>query len=135
MALIAQDRERCRYHCGFLEVSPAASLSFGIPRPIETMFLIEDAMDNLISVAIPRVLKTLGILDKIECKLEQALDYLPASSIGNIHVRPDHTEALEREYHRWSSRLCDILGVPPYPYSERNRSAAGVMGGNVPVRR
>lgn len=134
MALTSQDKERCRYHCGYLEVSPAASLSYGIPRPINTIFLIETAMDNIVDLAIPRVIKTLNILDKVECKLEQALEYMSANKIGNIEVRADQADALEREYHRWAARLCDILGVPPYPYAERNREAAGVMAGNVKVQ-
>lgn len=135
-ALTPQDRSRVKYHLGFLAVSPAASLSFGIPRPIATAFLIEDAMNNLIDDGwvIPNVLRILGILDGIECRMVAAQDYLPASKLGSLEVRPDHIEALLETYYDWSGRLGSIFGCPPYPYDRRNQAAAGTLGGNLKVR-
>lgn len=136
-ALSPQDRSRVRYHAGFLAVSPAASLSFGIPRPIATLFLVEDAMNHLIDDGfnVDNVLRILGIMDGIECRLVAALDYLPASKLGSLEVRSDHPQALEIEYCRWMARLCDVLGIPPYPYAQRSQQMAGVLGGNIRVTR
>lgn len=80
------------------------------------------------------MLRILGILDGVECRLVAAQDYLAASQLGNLKPREDHPQALELEYNRWAQRLADILGVPMYPYSQRSQEAAGVMAGNVRVR-
>src|SRR5690348_18082117 len=45
------------YHMGYLQVSPAASITYGIPAPIQTMFLVEAAMDRLLVNAEDRVRK------------------------------------------------------------------------------
>lgn len=133
-SLDPKTRERVRYHLGYLQVQPSASLQFGIPRPIETSFLIEDAMSNLIDESVPRVNDLLSTLDLIECKLKQALNFLPAVRVGNTQVRQDHPQALELEYNRWAQRLADVFGVPMYPYSKRSQEAAGDSG-SIPVRR
>lgn len=135
-ALVPRDRSRVKYHLGYLAVSPAASLQFGIPRPIETLFLVEDAMNNLIDDGfnVENVLRILGVLDGIECKLVEAQDYLVASRLGNLEVNPQNPELLENEYNRWAARLADTFGVPWYPYAIRNQRAAGVVAGNLRVR-
>lgn len=135
-ALTTRDRSRIRYHLGYLAVGPAASLSFGLPRPINTMFMVEDSMNNLIDDGwnVENVLRIIGILDGIECRLVAAQDYLSASELGSLKVRPDQTQALEIEYCRWMARLADILGVPSYPYSQRAQQMAGMFSGNIRVR-
>lgn len=132
-----RDRSRIKYHLGYLAVQPAASIQFGIPRPIETLFLVEDAMNNIVNDGfnVQNVLRLLGVLDNIECRMQGSLDYLPANKLGTLEVRSDMMDAFEREYNRWAQRIADILGVPMYPYSQRAKEAAGVMGGNIPVRR
>lgn len=135
-ALSTRDRSRVKYHLGYLAVQPAASIQFGIPRPIETMFLVEDALNYIIDDGwnIQNILRILNILDNIECKMVEGQDYLPASKLGNLDVRPDHIAQLLETYYDWSGKLADILGVPPYPYARRNQAA--VLGsGNVRVRR
>lgn len=136
MALQPRDRSRVKYHLGYLAVQAAASIQFGIPRPIQTMFLVEDSMNNLIDDGfnVQNVLRILGVLDTVECHLVETLDYLAANRLGNLEVRPDQAQALELEYDRWSQRLADILGVPRYPYSARNQASAGVAAGNIRVR-
>lgn len=133
MALTTEERERVRYHLGYLQVEPAASISFGIPRPIQTLFLVETALTNLLDVALPRVRKIIQIMDDIECKLVDSVDVLEASQMGDLHTRENAPSLIDREYYRWASRLADMLGVPLYPYSARFKQFVG--GGNVPVRR
>lgn len=133
MALTTEEKERARYHLGYLQVQPAASIQFGIPRPIQTLFLVESAFSNLLEVAEPRVRKIIQIMDEIECKLFDSIDVLEASQLGDLHTRENAPGLIDKEYYRWASRLADILGVPLYPYSERFKAFIG--GGNVPVRR
>lgn len=137
MPLTDADKERVRYHTGYLAVSPAASLSYGIPRPLQTVFLLETAMANLIEAAVARVQHIIQILDDIETKLVEAQDRLAAAKLGELELRTGEAgqsepDLLEREYVRWAMRLADILGVPLYPYAKRFASVHTAV--NVPVR-
>ena len=136
MAFDDSDKERIRYHMGYLEVSAAPSIQFGIPRPIQTQFLVEDAMNLVLPAAEERVRRIVNIMDGIECKLEQAQDYLVVDRVEDISIRSDNADALEREYYRWACRLADVLGAPLYPGSERFASARRTAGGAsvIPVR-
>lgn len=136
MPLSLSDRERVRYHLGFLDVGTAASIQFGIPRPLQTLFLVEEAMNNLLELAIPRVQKILSIMDGVEDRLVDAQDRLAAKQLDELQLRDDEGELLEREYVRWGSRLADIFGVPIYAYSKRYKDRLfGVTAGSIPVRR
>lgn len=132
--LDASEKERVRYHCGYLNVQPASSIQFGIPVPIQTLFLIEQSMNNILPSAEDRVRKIIVILDNIECKMVGAQDYLVASKLEDLTIRPDHIDQLEHEYCRWASRLSDELGAPLYPGSPKFRSLFGTGVGSVPVR-
>jgi hypothetical protein len=122
-----------------MSTATAASIQFGMATPIQTLFIVEDAMNLLPEVAVPRAQKMLGTLDAIEAKLasDLVLDQLQAEQIGNLKLRSaDHgktvTDLLEREYVRWAKRLADTLGCPLYPFSDRfSRSAGGVSNGRV----
>lgn len=133
MPLSESDKERTRYHLGYLEVQGAASIQFGIPRPLQTVFLLEDAMNNIIANAISRVQRILTVLDGIENKLIESQDRLAAKRLDSLELRENEPDQLEREYVRWGNRLADILGVPIYAYSTRYR-AAGNAAGSIPVR-
>lgn len=119
-----------RYHTGYLGVGMAASMQLGIPRPLQTLFLIEDAMANLMPESEARVRSLLVKLDAMEEKLFESADRLVATQLEDLHLRDGEPDLLEREYKRWAQRLADILGVPLYPFSTR------FMGNsvNVPVR-
>lgn len=118
------EKERTRYHLGYMETSFAASMQLGIPRPVQTVFLLESAM-NLIADAhaVARVRSILEQLDKIEQQLKDATCSLIAESIGDLKLRESYPDRLEKEYVRWAKRLADIFGVPLYAYSDRFRKA------------
>lgn len=141
MPLSSDERYRIKYHLGYLATTTAASLSFGIPRPVETLFLVETAMNNVPEgFPVAKVRELLGVLDGIETKLIAAQTRLAAESIDSITLRTtkqgeSEPDALEREYRRWGGRLADMLGVPFYPYSERYTTTGGTMAGNVKITR
>lgn len=131
------DRERVRYHLGFPNVASSASLAFGVPISVETIFIVEKTMDFVLDVAVPRVRNILNTLEYIEQRMIRALPHLAASALGDLKVeRSDGTETdlLEREYCRWASRLADLLGAPKYAYSLRSKAGGG-RAGIIPVRR
>lgn len=135
MALTDEEKQRVRYFLGYPSVTPAVGITFGVPRPIQTLFLVELAMNNLLSVAEDKVRSILNIMDGIECRLVDAQERLAAKSLDNLTMRADETDALEAEYYRWGGRLADTLGVPFYAYSNRYKRHGGrVFAGSIPVR-
>ena len=129
-----QEKEQILYHLGYLETSPAASLTFGQPRPIETLFLVESAINLVVSeFAGNRIRRILNVLEGVECRLVAAQDRLAAKSVDNLVLNEGEPDKLEREYYRWAGRLADVLGVPLYFYSERFKQARGMGAGSIPV--
>ena len=147
MALTDLERVSVRHHLGYLQVGAtnnptasfpqsgqpgyAASVQYSIPRPVETLFIVEQAMNMILPIAEPRLRQTLGVLDTIEQKLIESLDRLAASKVDEITLRdvtPGNSEqdALEREHKRWAGYLADMLGVPFYAYSERMAPGVGM---------
>jgi hypothetical protein len=129
--LTEQECERVRYHLGYMATGfgseqAAASLQLGTARPVQTAFLLEEAIKNLLTniYALDRVRKILNILDNIEQQMLCATAQLGVEKLGEITLRgakagETHTDMLEREYRRWAKRLADVLGVPFYPFSGR----------------
>lgn len=133
-----QEKERVRYHLGYIETSLAATLQYGIPRPQQTAFLLELALERLVDpFAVERCRGLLNTLDSIECKLRESADYVVAESIGQMKLHPLASrgklasDSLESEYVRWAYRLADMLGVPVYAFSQRFRR--GGPGSMIPV--
>jgi hypothetical protein len=137
-SLTEAQKERVRYHLGYMETSFAASIQLGIPRPVQTVFLLEQALELLVNAhAVARVRCILDILDNVEASLVGAQQSLSVERMGEMTLHPLRgrgllaTDSLEREYQRWGKRLADIMGVPIYPYSTRYRKTG--PGTVVPV--
>jgi hypothetical protein len=139
--LTEEEKARVRHHTGYPEVQPAASIQFGLPRPLQAAFLLESAMGLVLPSAVPRIRDILQILDDLEQKMVDAQCYLVADQLDTITLAGAQdqrsrlvTDRLESEYVRWAERLVDIFGVPLYPFSSRfNRSSSAARV--LPVRR
>lgn len=122
------DKERARYHLGYLASSFAASLQFGLPRPQQTMFMVENALADLSNpYAVNRVVCILDDLDRIEQRMKLSLDQLGVDTLDKLKLRANLPDLLEREYKRWAGRLADVLGVPFYAFSQRFRNTGPGM--------
>lgn len=126
IALTAADKERVRYHLGYMNVEASASIQLGFPRASQPQFLVEAALERLMEPTVGRVSQLVSHLDAIESAMISALPRLKAQQLGEIKLRNSNDEAtetdlLEREYVRWAQRLADNLGVPLNVYSERFR--------------
>lgn len=137
MPLTPTEKMRCRYHLGYPQVEAIGSYNRGIPMPLQTAFLVETSLTQVMEDAIPMVQTMVQTLDKIETAMAGAICNLAVERIGDITMRPgrpgeSQPDLLEREYRRWAERLADILGVPLYAYSTRF-SRSGVRSGNVRV--
>jgi len=120
------EKERTRYHLGYMETSFAASMQLGIPRPVQTVFLLEAAMGLVTDAnAVSRIRGVLDQLDKIEEQLKNATCSLVAEQLGDLKLRSSFPDLLEKEYGRWARRLADILGVPLYAFSTRFSGSGG----------
>lgn len=133
--LTEDEKARIRHHTGYLNTNPVASIQLGVPRASQSMFLVETAMNSIPDTAIGLIRQYVAILDGIEQKLVDAMERFAASKLGEITLRDNETDMLEKEYVRWARRLADDLGVPLNAYSERFRGGGG--GGvalNLPVQ-
>jgi hypothetical protein len=128
--LTVDEIERARYHLGYPEVAPVPSIQLGIPRAIQTAFLFELAVQNLVNNhAENRVRRILNIMDGIETKLVDAQDRLAADQLEELKLRKEEPWQLEGEYQRWGYRLAETLGCPVYAYSTRySRRGPGRAG-------
>jgi hypothetical protein len=136
MPLDAGQKQKIKYHLGYMNVAPAAAINFGVARPQQTLFLVEDAMSNLLEESVEKVLSLVTVLDRIECQMVAHQSYLAVQKIGELELRKSNKEntsidLLENEYFRWAGRLADLLGVPFYAYSTRFNKA--MRTGSIPV--
>lgn len=139
MALTNAEKEACRYHLGYAGVTDAGSMTLGVPASRQTNFILEGAMTRLMPESEPRVRELLAELAKIEAELKCARGELHAARAGGVELRSlargeRITDALEAEHDRWAGRLGDVLGVPRYPYSSRDRAGGGHVR-SIPLRR
>jgi len=123
--LTEPEKVRVRFHLGYLTQLSAASIQLGIPRASQPQFLVEQAMNQITDESIGLVRRMLDILDSTENRMVEAQERYAAEKLGEITLRADEIDALEREHTRWAKRLADILGVPLNAYSERFRAGAG----------
>jgi hypothetical protein len=131
--LTETEKHRIRYHTGYVSTNPVASIQLGVPRASQPQFLLEAQMNRIPEEAIGNVRRLIAILDKIEEQMLDAQDRMKAESLGEITLRKDETDSLEREYARWAKRLADTLGIPLNAYSERFRNGQGRAVLSVPV--
>lgn len=125
------ERAKIRHHLGYPNVSAMASIQMGVPKPLQTLFLVETAMDKILEEYLPILRTTIATLDSIECQLVAGQPNLAVNKLGEMELRKEHLDQLEREYKRWAFRLAEDIGVPIYPFATRFK---GTIAGNVSVR-
>jgi hypothetical protein len=133
MALTEQEKARIRYHLGYPGTTDAASMTMGAPSSRQTSFLLESAMDRVLSSTEPTVRDLLAECEKCEKQLRDARPQLQVKSVGRTQLREADpgktvTDLMEAEHTRWSKRLGDTLGVPVYPWAARHQGGRGSIG-------
>jgi hypothetical protein len=135
MPLTTQDKERCRYHLGYINARVAPAMAMGMIRLMQTQFLVEATFETLLEESVPRVLSILEIMDNIEKQQVNALMRIKASKLDTLTLRDDEHERLDKEYAKWGYKLANILGCMPYPFSQRYYQSAFSSGVTcIPVR-
>lgn len=130
MPLTDNEKARCRYALGYPVTESVASYQMGIPKPVQTAFLMETALGLVMEDQLPQLRALLEALDMTEANLMKAQCLLTAQRVGDIELRTGDEgkstpDLLEKEYCRWANRLADLLGCPLYPFSERFRRRSG----------
>lgn len=131
MALTEQERERCRYHLGYMNVSQQVGIGLGFPSASQLQFILESSMNELLPAA------ELGVrraIQELECIEDQLSAMRPGLEVvktgGGVELRgPGAMRELEDQYQFWSASLADTLGAPKNPFSEKhNLMGAGPPG-------
>jgi hypothetical protein len=134
VAFTPEEKEQIRYHLGYLNQTSASSLAFGQPVPLQTLFILDSAMDRVLNnTAEDRIRNMIAVLDKIECTMVEAIDRLAAKQLDTLTLNEKEIDKLEFEYYRWAGRIANQLGVPLYPYATKFQLARGMMAGSIPV--
>lgn len=119
MPLTDQEKVKIRHHLGYLNVGEAYTFVLGMPAGVETQFVIEGAMDRVLEAALPELRRQLQILDSIEEQMIADHELLAVNKIGEIELRNDEQESLDRRYDRWRQSIANMLGVNSNPYDRR----------------
>lgn len=126
MPFTEQEKVSIRSHLGYLNVQAAATFALGIPAAVETQFIIEGAMDRILDAALPLAREFISHLDTIQAQKVQDLEVLVVDSIGEIDIRKDEQQALDKQYSYWQNKLADLLGVMVNPFSKAHGDAGGL---------
>ncbi len=123
--LTDQEKASCRHHLGYVQVTQVSTYFLGIPAALQTMFMLEQAMNLLMPGADENVRRQLRILDRIEELDVEGLEDVEAEEVDGIRIDPKFFPKRWRQYLRWQGSLANIFGVIPDPYDLR----LGAMGG------
>lgn len=125
------EKVKIRMHLGYHNVAAASTFALGLPAAIETQFIVEGAMEKILPAAENEVRRHIAILDGIEAQMVCDHELLAVNQLGEITIRSDEQEALDKRYLRWRKGLANLLCVVPNPFDPRYPSAGA--GINVPV--
>lgn len=117
--LTPEEKVRIRHHTGYTNAATVATAVLGSPSSIETMFIIEQAMNVIRPEAEPQIRRHMQILDGIEAQMIDDLELLAVSAVDEITIRPDEQGQLEGRYLYWRDSLCNLLGIFPNPFDKR----------------
>lgn len=138
--LTTEHETRIRFHLGYpITGTSAASISIGLVRPMQTAFMLDNAL-QLVRTEEEAVRIIIDLIARADCAMDLWLKSggdMRVAKVGNIEMRGakkgERTNDLLRDaYVDVVQVLADTLGVPIYLYSKRFR---GRTTGAVPVRR
>ena len=131
VTLTEEEKARIRYHLGYVQTDPVASIQLGIPRSSQPQFLVETQMNRIPDTAVALVRSCVAKCDATEQRILDCQERMAAKSIDEIDLNPDEANMLRREYRYWVQKLADNLGVPINAYASAWQAGAQPL--NVPV--
>ena len=116
--LTPAEKERIRYHTGYLNISQATAISLGFPSATQLQFIIESAMNSVLPDGERGVRRAIAELDCIEDQRSRFRNSLELVATGDTKIRGREAfEVLDDEYRKWCRKLLDTLGSPVNPFS------------------
>ncbi len=106
------DKVRVRYHLNYQSVDPQSPIYAGAVMYLQDQFLLEEVMNHVEDLQVPRIQNMLSILDGIEAQMVDALTRLQASKADVVTLNPNEHAQLGQQYFYWQNRLSIIMGMP-----------------------
>jgi len=121
VALNDAEKERVRYHMGYLNVGVPRTISLGVPSAGQPQFILESAMNDILPDGEPGVRRCIQELDCIEDQLSKFRSSLEVKKTGGgVELRGREAfDILGDQYVDWASQLADTLGSPLNPFGQR----------------
>jgi hypothetical protein len=129
--LTEEEKARIRYHLGYPQTDPVASIQLGVPRSSQPMFLVETQMNRIPDTAIALIRICVARCDATEQRIMECQERMAAKSVDEVDLNPDEPEMLRKEYRYWVQKLADNLGAPINAYASAWQAGAQPL--NVPV--
>lgn len=133
MAVTEEEKVRARHHMGYSGMQAVQTFRVGVPGPIQTAFIIEGNLNNILPQSEMLFRKLLEQLDCIEAQIEENQGNLAVSGVDEIQIRADEFEQLVKRYKWRQGELANLLQCPPNPFDMRWGSWGGGGGINVTV--
>ena len=131
--LTQDEKARIRHHLGYPNVGAVPTFALGVPAAIETAFIIETAMNQVLAEALPLVRLYLCRCEETECQRFTSQGNMQAQQVGDITPGGEvEQKQLNKNYAHGQQSLAGLLGVMTNPFDKRTSLAPG--GLNVAVR-
>lgn len=121
MAFTAEEKEAAKYWASYPDWQAlASSIILGFPSGNQTLYLIEQALEpnRLTPQAQNRLRKIICRCEAIEEQMFESTKRMKASKIGDVTLNPREQAMLNDQLMYWITRLVDVLGCYPNPYSQ-----------------
>jgi len=129
--LTEEEKARIRYHLGYPQTDPVASIQLGVPRASQPAFLMEGQMNRIPDTVVALVRRVVANCDATDQRILECQERMAAESVGEIKMNGTEPDMLRKEYRYWVQRLADILGAPVNPFAAAFTAGASPL--NVPV--
>lgn len=126
MAFTDDEKVRIRHHLGYYNIALAAAFALGTPAGLEPAFIIEIAMNKVLTSAEPLVRRLIAQCDATEDQIAENTANLAATQVDEIALNPKEFEQLQARLNYWRGGLANALGIYQNPFDKR----AGMGGLN-----
>ena len=123
------EKVEVRRHAGYPNVQQASTFEIGVPAGIQTMYVVEGAMNRLLPEAEPMLRSYLAVLNGIEQQVLEDQENLAAEKVDTITVNLEEFEMLMQQYKWWQAQLCNLLSIEPNPFDMRPGFGSASAGG------
>ncbi len=126
--LTEEEKARVRYHLGYPQTDPVASIQLGVPASGQPQFLTEQQLNRIPDSAIGIIRGIIARCDSTDQKILESQERLAAKAVDEVELNPEEPDLLRVEYRFWVQKLADNIGCPINIYA-----SAFQAGGRPPL--